>query len=87
MKNNIKSVTKSPRWKDTGLPEDLLVANKLLLDQMEESHFPNHGAIDSTAGITGKVRIGIGSRVGRMQNYRPVIVAENCIWKTAKSTM
>lgn len=67
-------------WKDTGKTEDLLTANKLLLEQMNESEFPNHGAIDKEAKITGKVKIGIGSRVGKnVQINGPVIIGENCL--------
>jgi glucose-1-phosphate thymidylyltransferase len=67
-------------WKDTGKPTDLLTANGLLLDKMEEQQFPNHGAIDTSAKISGKVQIGIGSRIGsNVKIEGPVIIAENCI--------
>lgn len=67
-------------WKDTGLPADLLQANKLLLEKMAASEFPNHGAIDATAKIEGRVRIGIGSHIGKnVKIIGPVIIAENCI--------
>ncbi|MFA4830805.1 MAG: glucose-1-phosphate thymidylyltransferase [Patescibacteria group bacterium] len=67
-------------WKDTGKVEDLLLANKFLLDNMLESQFPNHGAIDSEAKIEGKAHIGIGSRVGKnVKITGPVMIAENCV--------
>ena len=67
-------------WKDTGKAEDLLHASQLLLDNMSDSEFPNHGSLDSSAKITGKVHVGTGSRIG--QNVvidGPVIIAENCL--------
>ncbi len=67
-------------WKDTGQVEDLLMANKLLLDQMTETDFPNHGMIDQSVSISGKVHIGIGSRVDKnVKITGPVIIGENCI--------
>ncbi len=67
-------------WKDTGLPEDLLIANKLLLNQMTESDFPNHEAVDSTVEISGKVKIGLGSRIGKsVRIIGPVMIGENCL--------
>lgn len=67
-------------WKDTGLPEDLLVANKLLLNQMTESYFPNHGAVDATAEISGKVKIGLGSRISKnVKIIGPAMIGENCV--------
>lgn len=67
-------------WKDTGKPEDLLIANQLLLDQLHEKEFPNHGSIHESAQITGNVHIGIGSQI--KQDVRingPVIIGENCV--------
>jgi glucose-1-phosphate thymidylyltransferase len=67
-------------WKDTGKAEDLILANKLLLDNMEASSFPNHGAIDEEAKIEGKVHIGVGSRVGKnVKIIGPAMIAENCV--------
>lgn len=55
-------------WKDTGKHEDLLSANKLLLDHMG----PEDGG--------GNVHIGLGSRIASdVKIVGPVIIAENCI--------
>ncbi len=65
-------------WKDTGQCEDLLLANKLLLDTMSENDFSHHGV--SLPPTSGKVHIGIGSQIKNNVTLRePVIVAENCI--------
>ncbi|MBT3419199.1 MAG: glucose-1-phosphate thymidylyltransferase [Candidatus Magasanikbacteria bacterium] len=68
-------------WKDTGKPKDLLLANKLLLENMETHEFPNHGSIvDDTVTLEGNVHIGIGSRIGPNATIKgPVIIGENCV--------
>ncbi len=67
-------------WKDTGLAEDLLTANRLLLNQMTENDFSQQGSVDQSAEISGKVRIGAGARVNKnVKIIGPVIIAENCI--------
>ncbi len=67
-------------WKDTGKPSDLMIANRLLLDQLDERNFPNHGSIHESVKIEGKVHIGIGSQIKQgVKIVGPVIIAENCI--------
>lgn len=67
-------------WKDTGQSEDLLLASKLLLDNMEARDFPNHGSVSPDAKISGKVQIGIGSQIKQNVTITgPVIIAENCV--------
>ncbi len=67
-------------WKDTGQPEDLLLASKLILDGMESRNFPNHGSVSADAKISGKVHIGIGTQIkSHVQIIGPVILAENCV--------
>lgn len=67
-------------WKDTGKHEDLLSANKLLLDHMGSADFPNHGTIQTGAQISGNVHIGIGSRISSdVKIIGPAIIAENCV--------
>lgn len=67
-------------WKDTGQVQDLLTANKLLLERMESEDFPNHGSVEDGAQMSGNVHIGIGSRVSRNVIIKgPVIIGENCI--------
>ncbi|MFH1947408.1 MAG: sugar phosphate nucleotidyltransferase [Candidatus Magasanikbacteria bacterium] len=50
-------------WKDTGLADDLILANKLLLDQLEEKI-----KIGAGSQVTDNVKL-----------IEPVIIAENCI--------
>lgn len=71
-------------WKDTGKTEDLLIANKLLLDQLEKEAFPNHGSIDPSAVLKGNIHIGIGSRILKGVSLEgPVIIGENCLIEDA----
>lgn len=67
-------------WKDTGKIEDLLIANSLLLEEMPETNFPNHGTVESGTQISAKVHIGLGSRISKdVVLNGPVIIGENCI--------
>ncbi len=69
-------------WKDTGKVQDMLIANKLLLEKMNPQAFPNQGSIEAGAQIQGKVQIGIGSRISKdVVINGPVIIGENCILK------
>ncbi len=67
-------------WKDTGKPDDLLLANQLLLDQLHEGNFPNHGMVEDDVVIEGKVQIGIGTKIhSGVTLIGPVIIGENCV--------
>lgn len=64
-------------WKDTGKPQDLLLANDLLLDMQPEPSWVSRGTVDATAQITGKVSIGAGAVVGlETRVVGPVIIGE-----------
>ena len=67
-------------WKDTGKIEDLLIANRLLLEEMSETNYSNHGTVESGAQIGGKVHVGLGSRIAKdVILIAPVIIGENCV--------
>lgn len=67
-------------WKDTGKPEDLLNANRMLLNQMPAEDFPNHGTVEQGAQISGNVHVGMGSRIASdVTIIGPVIIGENCV--------
>ena len=67
-------------WKDTGKPEDLLAANKLLLDQISEMPVSPGVSIDDSTDVSGVVHIGSGSAItAGVKICGPVIVAENCV--------
>ncbi len=69
-------------WKDTGAPVDLIIANRLLMEEMSESEFKNLGQLNSGAQIDGKVKIGVGTTVGEnVKIIGPAIIGENCTLK------
>jgi glucose-1-phosphate thymidylyltransferase len=62
-------------WKDTGKPEDLLEANRLVLEHLEAK---NDGEVDSGSEMSGTVVLGPGSRVINSKIRGPVILGNNC---------
>jgi glucose-1-phosphate thymidylyltransferase len=64
-------------WKDTGTPEDILDANRLVLDEL----IPKvEGSIEDDSCIQGRVSIGKGSLVKKGSLIRgPAIIGENSI--------
>jgi glucose-1-phosphate thymidylyltransferase len=68
-------------WKDTGQPEDLLEANRFVLDQIVES--PNgpviSGEVDVESELRGKVIIEKGAKVVRSQIRGPAIIGEGSL--------
>ena len=63
-------------WKDTGTPEDIIHANKLVLDSIGTE---NQFLIDSNAEIKDNIVIGNGSTISRDSFITgPVIIGKNC---------
>jgi len=62
-------------WKDTGKPEDLLEANRIMLDDLEARI---RGKIDKDSKISGKVRIEEGAQVINSVIRGPATVARGC---------
>lgn len=63
-------------WKDTGKLEDMLEANRLVLDGIE----PNiQGEVDAASEIAGRVCVGKGSRIVNSCIRGPVIIGEDCV--------
>ncbi len=65
-------------WKDTGKPEDLLEANRLILDRIVKSA-NDDGKVDAASDIAGKVILERGAQIIRSQIRGPVIIGENTI--------
>ena len=63
-------------WKDTGKPEDILEANHLILDGIEEC---NEGKLEDGAIVVGRVKIGKGTVIsGRSVVRGPSIIGIDC---------
>jgi len=65
-------------WKDTGKPEDLLEANRLILDRVIEPT-ENDAKVDQSSDIAGKVVLGKGAQIIQSHIRGPVIIGENTI--------
>jgi len=63
-------------WKDTGKPEDLLEANRLVPEHLEANH---DGDVDAVSELSGTVLLGRGTRVIESKIRGPVVVGDNCI--------
>jgi glucose-1-phosphate thymidylyltransferase len=64
-------------WLDTGKKDDLLEANRIILDTrllMEVS-----GEVDEHSQIIGRVKIGKGTKIINSTIRGPVIIGENCL--------
>ncbi len=63
-------------WKDTGKPEDIIDANRLILDTIEEDI---KGEIEETCTIKGRVKIGENTVIkGNTIIRGPVLIGKNC---------
>ncbi|MEK9136795.1 MAG: glucose-1-phosphate thymidylyltransferase [Bacteroidota bacterium] len=67
-------------WKDTGKPNDLLEANRLVLDNITPAI---HGGVDNLSTVVGKVVIEKGARIVNSIVRGPAIIGENCIIEDA----
>ena len=66
-------------WLDTGKKDDLLEANRILLDTRLNSCSDSiQGEVDSHSQIIGRVQIGAGSKVINSTIRGPVIIGNNC---------
>jgi glucose-1-phosphate thymidylyltransferase len=64
-------------WKDTGRPDDLLEANRLVLEDIDPLH---NGIIEPNCNIQGKVSVGKGSIIKSNTTITgPALIGENCI--------
>ncbi|MCE5197424.1 MAG: glucose-1-phosphate thymidylyltransferase [Armatimonadota bacterium] len=67
-------------WKDTGKLEDMLEANRIILDGMETSV---EGEVDEESEIAGRVKIGKGTRIVNSCVRGPAIIGEDCLIENA----
>ena len=68
--------TVSENWKDTGTPEDIIQANKIILKDLDP-YFK--GKKESTVSLEGNVSVGNGTLIkDRVKIRGPVIIGNNC---------
>ena len=65
-------------WKDTGLPIDLLEANRLILDHAEASIAPD-AKVDEASNLAGRVILGKGVRIVNSNVRGPAIIGDNTV--------
>jgi glucose-1-phosphate thymidylyltransferase len=63
-------------WKDTGQPEDLLEANRLVLEGTESR---NEGEVDAASKLSGTVVLEKGARIENSKLRGPLIIGRNTI--------
>ena len=64
-------------WKDTGTPNDIIEANKIILENMLESF---EGKTEDNVVIEGKIIIGEGTVIkNNVKILGPVIIGKNCV--------
>jgi glucose-1-phosphate thymidylyltransferase len=67
-------------WKDTGKPEDLLEANRVVLDTMLPGLGPEiQGEVDAASDIAGKVLVEAGAQIVGSQIRGPAIIGAHTI--------
>jgi glucose-1-phosphate thymidylyltransferase len=63
-------------WKDTGTPQDILDANRFILDDLDTEI---HGIVESEDSLQGRVVIGKNTKISKGCIIRgPTIIGENC---------
>jgi glucose-1-phosphate thymidylyltransferase len=67
-------------WKDTGQVQDMLEANRLILDELEERL---DGEVDEESSIEGRVAIDEGARLERSTVRGPAIIGRGAVIKDA----
>lgn len=73
---HVKASVVNGWWKDTGMPEDILSANNLILDELEPSL---SGIMEDGSVIQGRVSIGQQTVLGEGSVVRgPVIIGRDC---------
>jgi glucose-1-phosphate thymidylyltransferase len=64
-------------WLDTGKKDDMLEANRIVLDEM--SNFDMLGKLEGNSVISGRVHVGAGSRLINTAVRGPAVIGCNCV--------
>ena len=67
-------------WKDTGKLEDMLEANRIVLDDLTAG---NYGEVDPSSSVNGRVQIAPGAKIVNSVVRGPAIIGENTLVENA----
>lgn len=67
-------------WKDTGKPEDLLDANRMVLDRLDSQM---QGDLDAESRVEFRVVVGRGTKIRRSVIRGPVLIGEDAVIEDA----
>jgi glucose-1-phosphate thymidylyltransferase len=73
---NVRSHTLTGWWLDTGKKDDLLEANRVVLDDLLQRDIK--GKVDSSSQVVGRVEIRAGTKIENSIIRGPVAIAEKC---------
>ncbi len=77
MKYDVSSHILTSWWLDTGKKDDMLEANRVVLDEMED--FDMQGDLDDKSLVSGRVHIGKGSKLKNCTVRGPAVIGDNCL--------
>ena len=78
-KKNVGSRQLEGWWLDTGKKDDLLEANRIILDTRLDINI--EGEVDENSQTIGRVKVGKGTKIINCTIRGPVIIGENCYLK------